>query len=194
MGRDMIVHKQSGLLLVVLWPSVLTAPAAMVPLSWLTPNKCLQLVPLQAFSELLAFGALPLCQQAENLLCFWRLSDMVLVLYHCPGLSQNTGHWRGEFQKTISLTWFLQALLSRIFIRERLSGRQGRPCSNSCFPFVIFPYHYLSFYMPGPQDWPNSCSASWVFRILCKPQDGHLSQCLQISSVSQEPSLPRIPG
>lgn len=40
MGRDMIVHKQSRLLLVVLWPSVLMAAAAMVPLSWLTPNKC----------------------------------------------------------------------------------------------------------------------------------------------------------
>lgn len=39
MGRDVIVHKQSGLLLVVLWPSVLTTVAAMVLLSQLTPKK-----------------------------------------------------------------------------------------------------------------------------------------------------------
>lgn len=41
MGRDVIVHKQSGLLLMVLWPSVLTTVAAMVLLSQLTPKKWL---------------------------------------------------------------------------------------------------------------------------------------------------------
>ena len=101
-------------------------------------------------------------------------SDMVPVLCHCSLLHRTPEPWRQELQKTLSLT---AGLVFQGCQQGEHMGEDGRPCLMGIFSNVEFPSPLsLYIFMPESQCWPDPCSVSQAFGVLCKWKNEHLSQ------------------